>query len=60
MTYRRSGDRHLLVEYGPMVLDLALRCRVHALEQWLAGHPQAGVVDATPGIRSLLVQVDSG
>ena len=58
VTYRRSGDRHLLVEYGPMVLDLALRCRVHALERWLAGHPQAGVVDATPGVRSLLVQVD--
>ncbi|MDP9440977.1 MAG: carboxyltransferase domain-containing protein, partial [Actinomycetota bacterium] len=59
VTYRRSGDRHLLVEYGPMVLDLALRCRVHALDRWLADHPQPGVVDATPGIRSLLIQVDS-
>ncbi|MBW3643672.1 MAG: 5-oxoprolinase/urea amidolyase family protein [Actinobacteria bacterium] len=59
VTYRRSGDRHLLVEYGPMVLDLALRCRVHALERWLGDHPQPGVVDATPGIRSLLVQLDS-
>ncbi len=59
VTYRRSGDRHLLVEYGPMVLDLALRCRVHALDRWLATHPQPGVIDATPGIRSLLVQIDS-
>lgn len=59
VTYRRSGDRHLLIEYGPMVLDLALRCRVHALDRWLRDHPQPGVIDATPGIRSLLVQVDS-
>jgi urea carboxylase len=59
VTYRRSGDRHLLVEYGPMVLDLALRCRVQALDSWLAANPQTGVVDATPGIRSLLVQIDS-
>ena len=59
VTYRRSGDRHLLIEYGAMVLDLALRCRVHALEAWLAAHPQPGVIDATPGIRSLLVQIDS-
>jgi urea carboxylase len=59
VTYRRSGDRHLLVEMGEMVLDLALRCRVHALDAWLAANPQEGVVDATPGIRSLLVQIDS-
>jgi urea carboxylase len=59
VTYRRSGDRHLLVEVGDMVLDLALRCRIHALDAWLAAHPQPGVVDATPGIRSLLVQIDS-
>src|SRR5215211_6544101 len=31
VTYRRQGDRHLLVEYGPIVLDLELRLRVHAL-----------------------------
>jgi urea carboxylase len=57
--HRRSGDRHLLVEYGAMTLDLELRARVHALDAWLAAHPQAGVVDTTPGIRSLLVQLDS-
>ena len=32
-TYRRAGDRFLLVEYGPMTLDLELRVRVHVLEQ---------------------------
>ena len=33
--YRQSGDRNLLVEYGPLVLDLKLRFRVHALMQWI-------------------------
>ncbi|HEY6758068.1 MAG TPA: 5-oxoprolinase/urea amidolyase family protein, partial [Baekduia sp.] len=31
VTYRRSGDDNLLIEYGPMTLDLGLRMRVHAL-----------------------------
>ncbi len=31
VTYRLAGDRHLLVEYGPMILDLNLRFRVHSL-----------------------------
>src|SRR5689334_5534539 len=29
--YRRQGDRHLLVEYGEMLLDVTLRLRAHAL-----------------------------
>jgi urea carboxylase len=57
VTYRRAGDRFVLVEYGPMVLDLALRVRVHVLEQWVRDHLPA-VVDVTAGVRSLLVQVD--
>ena len=59
VVYRRSGDRHLLVEYGDHVLDFGLRCRVHALEQSLLARNVDGVIDATPGIRSLLVQIDS-
>ncbi|MFB7943617.1 urea carboxylase [Kitasatospora phosalacinea] len=58
VTYRRSGDDNLLVEYGPMQLDLALRMRVHALAERVAGRRPAGVVDLTPGIRSLQVHVD--
>ncbi|HUP72040.1 MAG TPA: 5-oxoprolinase/urea amidolyase family protein [Acidimicrobiales bacterium] len=57
VTYRRAGDRFVLVEYGPMMLDLELRARVHALEQWVVANLD-GVVDATAGVRSLLVQVD--
>jgi urea carboxylase len=57
VTYRQAGDRFLLVEYGPMVLDFELRARVHALESW-AGTHVPGIVDMTAGVRSLLVQVD--
>jgi urea carboxylase len=57
-TIRRSGDAFVLVEYGEMTLDLALRARVHALERWLAPRSGDAVIDVTPGVRSLLVQVD--
>ncbi|MFI7343271.1 5-oxoprolinase/urea amidolyase family protein [Streptomyces sp. NPDC050085] len=58
ITYRRSGDDNLLVEFGPMQLDLALRMRVHALMEAVAGAALTGVRDLTPGIRSLQIQVD--
>ncbi|MFF6957149.1 urea carboxylase [Streptomyces sp. NPDC008317] len=60
VTYRRSGDDNLLVEYGPMQLDLALRMRVHALAEHLAAQRLPGVVDLTPGIRSLQIHADPG
>ncbi|WP_406350911.1 5-oxoprolinase/urea amidolyase family protein [Streptomyces sp. NBC_00658] len=58
VTYRRSGDDNLLVEFGPMQLDLALRMRVHALMESVAGAALPGVTDLTPGIRSLQIQTD--
>jgi len=59
VTYRRQGDRHLLVEYGPIVLDLELRLRIHALMLELQAMALPGVIDITPGIRSLQVHYDS-
>ncbi len=58
---RQSGQRNLLIEYGPIILDLNLRLRVHALMEWLREHPDAtrGVLDLTPGIRSLQIHFDS-
>jgi urea carboxylase len=58
VTYRRNGDDNLLIEFGPMQLDFALRMRVHALATRLAAEKLRGVVDLTPGIRSLQVHVD--
>ncbi|AXG76992.1 urea carboxylase [Streptomyces paludis] len=58
VTYRRSGDDNVLVEYGEMRLDLALRMRVHALAEAVAAEELPGVTDLTPGIRSLQIQLD--
>jgi urea carboxylase len=58
VTYRRSGDDNLLVEYGPMELDFALRMRVQVLSERIAAEGLRGVIDMTPGIRSLQVHVD--
>ena len=58
LTYRRSGDDNVLVEYGPMQLDLALRMRVHALMEALTAAAVPGITGLTPGIRSLQIQTD--
>jgi urea carboxylase len=58
-TYRRSGDKYLLIEYGELVLDLNLRFQIHALMEWLKVNPIEGIIDLTPGIRSLQVHYNS-
>jgi len=57
-TYRQQGDRNILVEYGDIVLDIELRIRIHALMQALEAMDLAGVIDITPGIRSLQLHFD--
>ncbi|PJE41864.1 MAG: urea carboxylase [Pseudomonas sp.] len=52
---RLSGDTHLLLEIGAAELDLVLRFRGHALMQALEAKQLVGVIDLTPGIRSLQV-----
>ena len=60
IVFRASGDRYLLIEYGAPILDLNLRFRVQALLHWFESrHPQ-GVIDLTPGIRSLQIHYDTG
>jgi urea carboxylase len=58
VVYRRQGDANLLIEYGPLQLDIAMRMRVHALKTWLERHKVPGLIDLTPGIRSLQVHFD--
>jgi urea carboxylase len=59
---RRSGDCNLLVEFGELQLDLTLRFHVHALmvqlQAWRADGSLRGIIDLTPGIRSLQVHYD--
>jgi len=56
--YRQQGDRNILVEYGPIVLDIELRIRVHALMCELERLALPGVIDIVPGIRSLQLHFD--
>ncbi|MVA55609.1 urea carboxylase [Agrobacterium vitis] len=58
VTYRRQGDDNLLVEYGEMQLDIAIRMRVHLLMQAVKAAKLPGLIDLTPGIRSLQIHYD--
>jgi urea carboxylase len=57
---RASGDRYLLIEYGEPILDLNLRFRVQELLQWFEREKPEGIIDLTPGIRSLQIHYDTG
>jgi urea carboxylase len=59
VVYRRAGDQNVLIEYGPIVLDLELRLRIHALMQRLQSAAPPGIIELTPGIRSLQVHYAS-
>jgi urea carboxylase len=56
--FRRAGDDYLLAEFGDMVLDITLRFKVHALMQAIERAALPGVIDLTPGIRSLQIHFD--
>jgi urea carboxylase len=60
VVYRRSGDDNLLVEYGAMTLDIGLRMRVHLLAQAVFDAKLPGLIELTPGIRSLQIHYDGG
>lgn len=59
VVYRAAGDNYVLVEYGPMELDIRLRFRAHALMLWLRERDHEAILELTPGIRSLQVHYDS-
>ncbi|MCR2806942.1 urea carboxylase [Paenibacillus soyae] len=58
MTIRCCGDQYVLVEYGPMELDLKLRFQAHALMSAIREDGSLPVLDLTPGIRSLQIHID--
>jgi len=59
IVYRPSGDKYLLVEFGELKLDIELRFRAHALMLWLQDNLPEGVLELTPGIRSLQIHYES-
>lgn len=56
---RCAGDEYVLVEYGEMEIELKLRIRVHALMELVKKDKNIPLIDATPGIRSLQIHIDS-
>ena len=68
IVYRQQGDRNILVEYGPIVLDIELRIRVHALMQALelelparyAGPMEFPMKTIAQSARHLLLRVAGG
>ena len=57
--FRSAGDRFLLVEFGPMELDLTLNFRVLGLNQALKDAAIPGVIETIPALRSILIHYDS-
>ena len=59
LVFRQAGDKFLLAEYGELILDLNLRARVQALLEALQNVQLNGVLELTPGIRSLQIHYDN-
>ena len=60
VTYRQAGDHYILIEYGPIHLDLRYRFRVHFLiEELRTNNPINGILELSPGVRSLQIRYDS-
>jgi urea carboxylase len=59
VVYRQAGDRYILIEYGENILDLNFRFRIHALMEELKASPVPGILELSPGVRSLQVNYDS-
>lgn len=56
---RVAGDHFVLVEIGPMELDIKRRFRVHQLMNHLQALAVDGLNELTPGIRSLQIHYNS-
>ena len=56
--YRQAGDSYILLEYGENVLDLALRLRVYRLMQLIREANIDGILELSPGVRSLQIKYD--
>jgi urea carboxylase len=56
---RLQGDEYVLVEYGPPEMDLRLRFRVEGIERYLRGCGAKGLLETSPGVRSLQIRYDN-
>ncbi len=56
---RAAGNEFLLVEAGELKLDIELRLFIHALMGYIEEKNLTGIIDLTPGIRSLQIHFNS-
>lgn len=54
--YRQAGDRYILIEYGENNMDLNLSYRVYKLTEAVFKNKTKGVVEMSPGVRSVLIE----
>ncbi len=59
VTYRQAGDQYILLEYGDDVLDLRARLRVHALMEAIEHQRPHGLLELSPGVRSLQLRYEA-
>jgi len=55
LVFRPSGDDFLLMEAGEQTLDIELRLKIHGIYLAVLEESLAGVLELTPGIRSLQI-----
>lgn len=55
VVFRPSGDDFLLLELGEQKLDIELRFKVHNIYRHLSEQKPNGILELTPGIRSLQI-----
>ncbi|KAI5119239.1 hypothetical protein M0805_008790 [Coniferiporia weirii] len=58
VVFRQAGDSAILVDYGDMELDFAVRARIHAFETAVRRFHIQGITELAPCIRSTMVHYD--
>jgi urea carboxylase len=59
ITIRCAGNEFVLIEAGELKLDIELRFFIHALMTYIKEKNLSGIIDLTPGIRSLQIHFDT-
>lgn len=59
ITIRAAGNEFILIEAGELKLDIELRFFIHALMSSIEESDLDGIIDLTPGIRSLQIHFNS-
>ncbi len=59
ITIRAAGNEFILIEAGELKLDIELRFFIHALMTYIEEENLNGIVDLTPGIRSLQIHFNT-